>query len=414
MVDKFRGRKSYPSQNVLAVVDFDLRFTYVLAGWEGSTHDSLVLKDALTRPAGLKIPEGKFFLADAGYAARPGILPPYRGMRYHLNEFVGSRDPTTPQELFNHRHSSFRTTVERAFAALKSRFKILTQRPFIPLKSQIKVVVACCALHNWILENGPDKYVVDEAMWYDNLPRSSGRVRDREADIREWATKRDLLAQQMWEDKESAQNTNLQIMGKHKLDVKSEEDCNSDGKYITWTDEATKFMLDWYIDLHRDKPATFKFKKQHHLQCADALNGKFSLGATQNQVDRHYRSYKEKWSWKTTINYLTRPIRFFHELEELFSDQSQADGSLAIDQTTVNVDDGNDDNKDVLEHGGYPIPVDSDEADSDIIGRLSPKVELDGNPLNKKRKRVTSSPSKNPTKGKANNKDKVSNDDIGS
>lgn len=50
MMDKFRGRKSYPSQNVLAVVDFDLRFTYVLAGWEGSAHDSLVLKDALSRP----------------------------------------------------------------------------------------------------------------------------------------------------------------------------------------------------------------------------------------------------------------------------------------------------------------------------------------------------------------------------
>jgi hypothetical protein len=95
----------------------------------------------------------------------------------------------------------------------------------------------------------------------------------------------------------------------------------------------------------------------------------------------------------------------------LFSDQSQADGSLAIDQTTVNVDDGNDDNEDVVEHEGYPIPVDSDEADSDMIGRHSPKLELDGNPMNKKRKRVTSSPSKNPTKGKAN-KGKVSSDDI--
>ncbi|CAM0878496.1 unnamed protein product [Alopecurus aequalis] len=231
-------------------------------------------------------------------------------------------------------------------------------------------------------------------------------------------------------------------MGKNKLAVKSEDDSNSHDKYITWTDEATRFMLDWYIELRKDKPATFKFKKQHHLQCADALNGKFSLGATQNQVDRHYRSCKEKWSWvqramnnsgngfeastckftlsesekqhlsKTTINYLTRPIRFFHQLEELFSDQSQADGSLAIDQTTVNVDDGNDDNEDAVELQGYPIPIDSDEADSDIIGRHSPKVELDGNPLNKKRKRVASSPSKNPTKGKANNKGKVSNDDM--
>nr|XP_051197038.1 uncharacterized protein LOC127310398 [Lolium perenne] len=35
----FRGRKHYISQNVLADVDFDMRFTYVLARWEGSAHD---------------------------------------------------------------------------------------------------------------------------------------------------------------------------------------------------------------------------------------------------------------------------------------------------------------------------------------------------------------------------------------
>ena len=57
-VDMFRGRKPYPTQNVLAAVDFDLRFTYVLVGWEGSAHDSAVLHDALSRPNGLKIPEG--------------------------------------------------------------------------------------------------------------------------------------------------------------------------------------------------------------------------------------------------------------------------------------------------------------------------------------------------------------------
>jgi hypothetical protein len=35
-----------------------LKFIYVLAGWEGSAHDSWVLSDALLRPSGLKIPEG--------------------------------------------------------------------------------------------------------------------------------------------------------------------------------------------------------------------------------------------------------------------------------------------------------------------------------------------------------------------
>jgi hypothetical protein len=39
----------------LAAVDFDLKFTYVLAGWEGSTHDALILADALERDDGLRV-----------------------------------------------------------------------------------------------------------------------------------------------------------------------------------------------------------------------------------------------------------------------------------------------------------------------------------------------------------------------
>jgi hypothetical protein len=40
----------------MAAVDFDLRFTYVLAGWEGSAHDALILVDALERSDGLRVP----------------------------------------------------------------------------------------------------------------------------------------------------------------------------------------------------------------------------------------------------------------------------------------------------------------------------------------------------------------------
>ena len=54
----FRGRKHTITQNVLVAVDFDLRFTYVLAGWEGSTHDALILCDALERVDGLRVPPG--------------------------------------------------------------------------------------------------------------------------------------------------------------------------------------------------------------------------------------------------------------------------------------------------------------------------------------------------------------------
>jgi hypothetical protein len=43
---------------VLATVDFDLKFTYALAGWEGSTHDALILADALETTDGLTVPQG--------------------------------------------------------------------------------------------------------------------------------------------------------------------------------------------------------------------------------------------------------------------------------------------------------------------------------------------------------------------
>lgn len=42
---------------MLVGITFDVKFTYLLAGWEGSSsaHDSHVLNDALTRLEGFKI-----------------------------------------------------------------------------------------------------------------------------------------------------------------------------------------------------------------------------------------------------------------------------------------------------------------------------------------------------------------------
>ena len=43
---------------MLAAISFDLKFTYVLAGWEGNAHNSRVLNDAFARPWGFSISEG--------------------------------------------------------------------------------------------------------------------------------------------------------------------------------------------------------------------------------------------------------------------------------------------------------------------------------------------------------------------
>ncbi|KAL0361285.1 UNVERIFIED_CONTAM: hypothetical protein Sradi_3813000 [Sesamum radiatum] len=53
---RYRTRKGSMSVNVLGVCDRKMRFIYVLASWEGSVADGRVLRDAFSRPNGLKIP----------------------------------------------------------------------------------------------------------------------------------------------------------------------------------------------------------------------------------------------------------------------------------------------------------------------------------------------------------------------
>ncbi|KAL5804497.1 hypothetical protein ACOSQ3_031297 [Xanthoceras sorbifolium] len=56
-ISSYRNRHGTISQNVLAACNFDLKFIYVLSGWEGSAHDSKVLSDTLSRRNGLKVPQ---------------------------------------------------------------------------------------------------------------------------------------------------------------------------------------------------------------------------------------------------------------------------------------------------------------------------------------------------------------------
>ncbi|KAL7233719.1 hypothetical protein ACSBR1_017352 [Camellia fascicularis] len=105
----FHGCKSTVSQNVLAACDFDMLFTFINSGWEGSAHDNAILVGSITR-ADLQFPHppnGKYYLVDAGFTNMFGFLAPFRSQRYHLQEFHG-RHYSGPKELFNHRHLSLR------------------------------------------------------------------------------------------------------------------------------------------------------------------------------------------------------------------------------------------------------------------------------------------------------------------
>ncbi|KAI4993624.1 hypothetical protein ZWY2020_007937, partial [Hordeum vulgare] len=132
------------------------------------------------------------------------------------------------------------------------------------------------------------------------------------------------------------------VMGQRRATTKIEVESNPREMYITWTGEATRFMLDWYIELCKDKPTTFKFKQQHHLHCVDALNGKFL----------------SKWGW----------VR-----------RAMVNSGNDFDMITFTF---------TLSESG------NDEADSHNIDCHSPKVDLEVKSLNRKHKCVSSSPSK--------------------
>jgi DDE superfamily endonuclease len=97
----FRDRSGNLSQNVLAICNFDMRFTDVLSGWEGSVADSTLWIEA-HRLGAVSIPQGKYVLGDAGFPNCDNCLTPYHGVRYHLKEWAkANKRPQNAKELFN-------------------------------------------------------------------------------------------------------------------------------------------------------------------------------------------------------------------------------------------------------------------------------------------------------------------------
>lgn len=58
---RYRTRKASIATNVLGVCNLNMQFIYVLPGWEGSAHDGRVLRNAISRPNGLRVPQGIFY-----------------------------------------------------------------------------------------------------------------------------------------------------------------------------------------------------------------------------------------------------------------------------------------------------------------------------------------------------------------
>uniref|UniRef100_K3YMD7 Myb/SANT-like domain-containing protein n=1 Tax=Setaria italica TaxID=4555 RepID=K3YMD7_SETIT len=157
-------------------------------------------------------------------------------------------------------------------------------------------------------------------------------------------------------------------------------------------------------------------RKAQHMLCADALNKKFVMGVTVGQVDRHYRYHKENWGYISkalrksgnTFDHtrclviisesekplqndkerrlLSKPIKFYNEMEELFT------GSSADDT---------DDLRELLDLNCYTQPEDMADEDSDTLPTPTRQATIDNSSSStsqagKKRPRGKKSPTKKP------------------
>ena len=98
-----------------------------------------------------RIPDRKYYLADAGYHNIDYLLCLYRGVRYYFKEQAAAgKRPMDKEELFNLCHSSLCNVVERIFGVTNGRFQIFKSAPKYHFNTQISLVFAVTSLHNFI------------------------------------------------------------------------------------------------------------------------------------------------------------------------------------------------------------------------------------------------------------------------
>ncbi|KAL8492690.1 hypothetical protein ACS0TY_024038 [Phlomoides rotata] len=125
---RYRTRKGTVPVNVLAGCDRRMHFIYMLTGWDGSAADARVLRDALTRDDGFKVPQGKFYLCDNGLILACALihnfirnempndplekeLIPENPTQLHEEEFIDSVNPS-------HAWSTWRDTLASEMPSL--------------------------------------------------------------------------------------------------------------------------------------------------------------------------------------------------------------------------------------------------------------------------------------------------------
>ncbi|XP_035521259.1 protein ANTAGONIST OF LIKE HETEROCHROMATIN PROTEIN 1 [Morone saxatilis] len=153
--DHYINERGWHSVILQAVVDHNLCFTDVYAGWPGSSSSASVLSSsdlylkAEDRPDGYLFPREKslvsdgveipvHLIGDASFPLKPWLMKGYSPEHQLSPE----------QRRFSYALASARSVVDAAFARLKGRWRCLLKKSDIDISMMPRVVAACCVLHN--------------------------------------------------------------------------------------------------------------------------------------------------------------------------------------------------------------------------------------------------------------------------
>ncbi|XP_051883901.1 putative nuclease HARBI1 [Pristis pectinata] len=142
----FVNRKGFHSLNVQIVCDAHQKILYVNAKHAGSCHDAVIVQHSTLPDLFHEDNHVQgWLLGDQAYALQTWLMPPL------------SRPRTQAEEAYNQAQAATRAVVERAIRLLKSRFRCLDRSSgalqYTPQRVA-RIVIACCVLHNFALQEG--------------------------------------------------------------------------------------------------------------------------------------------------------------------------------------------------------------------------------------------------------------------